>query len=352
MEHLVRDCYKGGGYVFATDALETAKASGWEDIALLASNENPEPPSLTAIRMAEEALKRANRYPDVQRGAFIEKLRNVHGDFDFVAGVGMDGIIETIIRIIIAPGDRVAISTPTFSFYGIAVRGQGGEVVNIPRRPDFSVDPDEFIGKCRGVKLAFLCSPNNPTGNAVHPNDVRKILEGFDGLLFLDNAYVEFCGIDYRPLMDEYSNLVLGRTMSKAYSLAGLRVGYAFVPAWLVSCYARAETPFALNSISLAAAEGALTDQQHVKEYVAQVERWRRRYMQEVKFGVFPSDANFVLVDVAPYTAAEVVDRLARQGVVVRSCASFPGLGDHYIRVSVGADPECERFIREVNALP
>lgn len=351
MEYLVRDCYKEEGYVFATDAMETAKASGWKDIALVASNENPTPPSPEALRRAAEALKHANRYPDVQRGTFIGELRRLHGDYRFVAGVGMDGIIETVIRTIIDPKDRVAISTPTFSFYGIAVRGQGGEVVNVPRRTDFSVDPDEFIRKCNGAKLAFLCSPNNPTGNAVPLDDIREILEGFDGLLFLDNAYVEFCNIDYRPLMNRYSNLVIGRTMSKAYSLAGLRVGYAFVPSWLIPFYARAETPFALNSISLAAAESALSDQQHVLNYVAQVDRWRRRYIQEVKFKVHPSDANFVLVDVAPYTAAEVVDSLARRGVVVRSCASFPGLGDHYIRVSIGADWECERFISEVNAL-
>ena len=104
----------------------------------------------------------------------------------------MDGVIETIIRTLVDPGETVAISTPTFSFYALAAMGQGAEVVTVPREADFSVNTKNLIHAARDAKITILCSPNNPTGNATGPDTVREILEGIDGVLFLDNAYVEF----------------------------------------------------------------------------------------------------------------------------------------------------------------
>jgi histidinol-phosphate aminotransferase len=170
-------------------------------------------------------------------------------------------------------------------------------------------------------------------------------------LLFLDNAYVEFSNIDYMPLLRRFDNLIIGRTFSKAYALAGLRVGFACVPAWFEPIYRRAQTPFALNAVSAAAAEGALADTEHVRRIVAHVTAWRRRFAEEIPLPVLPSDANFVLVDVSPMSGNEAVERLARRGVVVRSAAGFPGLGDHYIRVSIGDDWENERFLQEIGSL-
>ena len=151
--------------------------------------------------------------------------------------------------------------------------------------------------------------------------------------------------------MKKHENLVLGRTFSKVHSLAGLRIGYAFTPRWLPPWYQRAGTPFTVNSVSMAAAAAALSDTAHAERYIAQVKRWRKRFTDEVKYPVLPSDANFVMVDVAPHTSDEMVEELARKGVVVRSCRSFTGLEDHYIRVSVGEDWENERFVQEINAL-
>jgi histidinol-phosphate aminotransferase len=170
-------------------------------------------------------------------------------------------------------------------------------------------------------------------------------------VLFLDNAYVEFSGIDYLPLMKKHENLVLGRTFSKVHSLAGLRIGYAFTPRWLPPWYNRAGTPFTVNAVSMAAAAAGLSDTGHAERYIAQVQRWRKKFAQEVRYPVLPSDANFVMVDVAPRAGDEVVADLARKGVIVRSCRSFAGLDDHYIRVSVGEDWENERFVQEINAL-
>ena len=352
MERLVRSCYKKkSGYVFAKKAADIAREYGINRIARLASNENPEPVSPAAQEAAINALQTANRYPDERVNILINALRERYGDYNFVTGVGMDGVIETIIRTLVDPGEKVVISTPTFSFYALAAMGQGAEVINVSREADFSVDPKALIVAARDAKITVLCSPNNPTGNATGLEGVREILEGIEGVVFLDNAYVEFSDYDYLPLMKKYENLILGRTFSKVYSLAGLRIGYAFTPRWLPPWYNRASTPFAVNTISAAAAAAALKDISHAERYLAQVKRWRKRFATEVKFPVLPSDANFVMVNVAPRRSDDMVEALARNGVVVRSCRSFSGLADHYIRVSIGEDWENELFIKVINTL-
>jgi len=352
MERLVRSCYKKkSGYVFAKKAEDIAREYGISNIARLASNENPEPLSPAALAAAEKALRNVNRYPDERVNNLMNALRAHYGDYHFITGVGMDGVIETIIRTLVEPGEKVAVSTPTFSFYTLAAMGQGAEVITVPREADFSVNAKALIRVAKEAKITVLCSPNNPTGNATSIEIVKEILEGIEGVLFLDNAYVEFSDYNYLPLMKKHENLVLGRTFSKVHSLAGLRIGYAFTPRWLPPWYNRAGTPFAVNSVSAAAAAAALSDTAHAERYIAQVKRWRKRFESEVKFPVLPSDANFVMVDVAPHVSDEVVESLARKGVVVRSCRSFAGLDDHYIRVSVGDDWENERFLQEISSL-
>jgi histidinol-phosphate aminotransferase len=352
MERLVRSCYKKkSGYVFAKKAEDIAREYGISKVARLASNENPEPLSPAALAAAEEVLRTVNRYPDERANILMNALRAYYGDYHFVTGVGMDGVIETIIRTLVEPEETVAISTPTFSFYALAAMGQGANVITVPREADFSVDCGKLIEAAKEAKITVLCSPNNPTGNATPVDAVAEILEGIEGLLFLDNAYVEFSECDYLPLMKKHENLVLGRTFSKVYSLAGLRIGYAFTPRWLPPWYQRAATPFTVNSVSAAAAAAALPDKVRAERYIAQVKQWRTRFADEVKYPVLPSDANFVMIDVAPHTGDDMVENLARKGVVVRSCRSFAGLPPHYIRVSVGEDWENELFVEEINKL-
>jgi len=151
--------------------------------------------------------------------------------------------------------------------------------------------------------------------------------------------------------MKKHENLILGRTFSKVHSLAGLRIGYAFVPRWLVPWYHRVSTPFTVNAVSAAAAAVALPDTGHAGRYMTQVKRWRKRFAGEIKYPVLPSGANFVMIDISPRKSDEMTEELARKGVVVRSCRSFTGLPDHYIRVSIGDDWENERFLEAINAL-
>lgn len=351
MRHLGRACFSNTGYVFATRAEEIARKHGIKRIARLASNENPFPPSQKALECAEKALREVNRYPPEVHRSLLRALTEHFGYQPVVLGNGMDGVIETVLRTLVDPGERVVITQPTFSFYGIAATAQSASLVAVPRKTDFSVDVPAFIQACQEAKLAFLCTPNNPTGTFTPVKEVRKILDATETILFLDNAYIEFAAAEYLDLMQEYDHLIIGRTMSKAYSLAGLRLGYAFVPEWFEMPYMRASTPFAVNSVTAAAAEGALSDSDHVARIVTHVQRWRKRFLEECGVRAYPSEANFILLDVAPRKGDEVMEHLAARGVMVRSCTSFPGIGDHFIRVSIGEAWENELFLREIAAL-
>jgi histidinol-phosphate aminotransferase len=351
MRRSVRPCFEEGGYVYAPEAEEMARRSGRGPVARLASNENPFPPPPPVLDAAMLALAGVNRYPPEQPRSLLDALRRHHGDYHFAAGAGMDGVIETVIRLLVGSGDKVTVATPTFSFYGVAATGHGAGVVSAKRKGDFSVDLDAFARAMEGVPLGFLCSPNNPTGNATPPGEIAELLDRIDGVLFLDNAYVDFSDLEYRTLMEEHDNLIIGRTMSKIYALAGLRIGYAFLPEGLVEPYRRAQTPFAVSTVAAAAAEAALGEGDGAKAYLDHVRIWRGRFSREVSYRVHPSQANFVLVDVAPHRSDEVTESLASLGVAVRSCRSFPDLEDHYIRVSIGKDWENERFIQAINRL-
>lgn len=353
MRPSVRPYLDGTGYVYAERPEAIAARYGFDRVARLASNENPLGPSPMALEAAREALDQAHRYPDESMAALRAALAERFGDRAYAVGNGMDGIIEAVLRAFCESGDRVAIATPTFSFYAIAARGQGALVTAVPRGDGFGVDVDSFAGACRGAKVGFLCTPNNPTGTATPVEEVRATAESIgDCLLFLDNAYVDFSDRDYRPLLDRCENLVIGRTFSKLYGLAGLRVGYAMLPDWFAPAYARAATPFTgLSSVSAAAAVGALRDIDHAERTRSHVAAWRERLAAGCPFPAAPSEANFLMVDVAPRSSDDAVAALARGGVLVRSCRSFAGLPDHYLRVSVGADWENERFLSAVRAL-
>jgi histidinol-phosphate aminotransferase len=353
MRPSVRPYLAAPGYVYAERPEAIAARYGFDRVARLGSNENPFGPSPRALAAASCALADAHRYPEESMCALRAALAAEHGDRAYAVGNGMDGIIETVLRVFCESGDRVAISTPTFSFYGLAARGQGAGITTVPRNREFGVDIESFAAACRGAKVAFLCTPNNPTGTATPVEDVRAIAESIgDCLLFLDNAYVDFSDRDYSPLLDRCENLVIGRTFSKLYGLAGFRVGYAMLPDWLGPAYTRAATPFCgISSVSAAAALGALEDRAHVERTRTHVLSWRERLGAECPFPSVPSEANFMMVDVAPIGSDEAVAALARAGVLVRSCRSFPDLADHYFRVSVGTDWENERFLSAVRSL-
>ncbi len=323
------------------DPSEIAQRFGISEnrIVMLSRNENPYGPSPRARAALRDA--QLHRYPDSR--PFIKAISSYTGypEESLVVGAGMDEIITTICRIFLGPGDAALIPVPTYNFYGVAVELCGAVPIFQKRLSDFSVDtiiPQK-------VKMAFLCSPNNPTGNALSEENVREIVEETDAIVFLDEAYAEFAEKSLLKLVNEYDNLVVGRTLSKAFGLAGLRLGYAVAPPWIAQQYRRVAPLFSISSPSLAAGVAALQDLDWMRECVEKIVSERER-MSRILPGAYPSQGNFLYVRTEGESKV-VVERLLSRGVIVRDCSSFPGCGEKCLRVTVGRPEENDRFLEE-----
>ncbi len=328
----------------------------------LSSNENPLGPSPEVIRELVKRLEAGelnlNVYPwekDVEElrdeisryvGARIEK-DNV------VLGAGVDGVLDTLARIFIANGDEALIPIPTFSLYESLVKIAGGMPRYVKRKSgeNFDVPVKDLISACNEkTKLIFISSPNNPTGNCIPEDEIREIIESVDSraMVVIDEAYAEFADSSLVNLVTEYENVAVMRTFSKAFGLAGLRVGYGIIPEWLASAYKKVAMPFSVNSIAIKAAIAALRDQAYLRKTVELVKHERAfltENLRRVFKKVYPSEANFVLADVSPAKSREVYAALMKRGIIVRDCSSFRGAGDSFIRVTVGTREQNEKVV-------
>ncbi len=307
-----------------------------QKIAVLSLNENPYGPSPKVW----EALKDVpmSRYPNSR--PFLEALSNYTGypKENIVAGAGMDEIIITLVRLFLGPGDKALIPVPTYNLYGLAARLCGARPCYRPRLQGFDVEtkvPEE-------IKMIFLCSPNNPTGNSLSEESARAMAESTRGIVFLDEAYVEFAKKNLLKLVSDYDNLVVGRTLSKAFSLAGMRLGYAVAPEWIAEQYRRIAPLFSISSLSLAAGVAALQDLEYMKESVGKIIGERERMRSAIE--AFPSEGNFLYIETVERSSL-VAERLLGQGIIVNSCSIFPGAGEHCLRVSVGTPEQNDRFL-------
>lgn len=327
------------------DPIQAAKRWGVspEDLIVLSRNENPYGPSPCALQAMQDMP--LNRYPDSR--PFLDALSGYTGFSQewLVAGAGMDEIISTICRIFLGPGDRALIPAPTYNFYAVAVGLCGARPEYQPRTAGFALDVDIPAG----VKMLFLCSPNNPTGNALSEDNVRAVLEETDAIVFLDEAYAEFAGKSLAGLVKEHQNLVVGRTLSKAFGLAGLRLGYAIAPPWIAQQYRRVAPMFSISSPSLAAGTAALGDLGWMSECVGRIVSERER-MRSMLSCALPSEANFLFLQTW-HESRSIAERLVSRGIVVRDCSSFHGCGERGLRVTVGRREENDRFLRELEIL-
>ena len=250
-------------YVAGKGYVEISRKYGLkpENIVKLGSNENPYGPSPKAISAMREVSP--ERYPEPEE--LIESLSRYIGypSEMIIIGAGMDGVMDTLTRLFLETGDRTYIPIPTFSYYEILTRLCGADPIFAERGSNFDV-PTEIP---TNVKIAFICSPNNPTGNSISEKDLRRMVESTDGIVFLDEAYADFSDHSLLGIAKGYDNLIIGKTMSKAFGLAGLRLGYAVAPEWLADQYRRAAPPFfGITNASVAAGIGALDDPDHMRE--------------------------------------------------------------------------------------
>ena len=319
-----------------------------QEIVKLDANENPYGPSPRALQ-ALGSMPFAHIYPDPESRALRAALAEFTGvpEASLMAGAGADELIDLLLRVALAPGERVLICPPTFGMYAFDTRLNAGQVVEAPRNADFSLDlmtiRSAVAEHC--PRLLFLATPNNPDGSLLPPETIEALL-ALPLLVVLDEAYIEFSGqgrlgeaASSLQRVSQRQNLVVLRTFSKWAGLAGLRVGYGAFPTWLLPTLWKAKQPYNVNVAASTAAIASLQDLDFLAGRVAQIQEERQRLQAEL-LGVpylkpYPSQANFILCRVMEGDAAALKAYLAREhGVLVRYFNS-PGLQDH-IRISVG----------------
>ncbi len=334
-----------------------ATLPGFHQPALLSANESPLGPSPAAVVAAREACGKVHLYPDADTRALSEALARYHGlDPDWLmCGTGSESLIEVLCRSYAGPGDEVLMPQFSFPMFGIYANAAGATVVTAPA-PNFTADVDALLGAVtERTKLVFLANPNNPTGTWVDKHAVARLVAGLPErvLLVLDSAYAEYLTDDAYDAGLHYvrahpTRVVVLRTFSKLYALAGLRVGWMHAAPDLLTLLRRARLIFPVTSPSQAAAVAALADGAHVQRSIEHNQQWLpwlTAQLRELGLQVLPSGGNFVLVrfEGDGWKAADA--RLRAKGVLVRAIPALGGL-----RISVGLEDANRAVVEALSA--
>jgi histidinol-phosphate aminotransferase len=317
-------------------------------------NENPyDMPESVKRRVLEQALARPwSRYPDFDPRELIERLAAFAGwtADGVLVGNGSNELIEALLLVSVGPGTRVIIPEPTFTLYALLTKILGGEAVRVPLGADLAYDANEIRSVRAALKapITIVCSPNNPTGGVLAAEHVERLCAEADGLVVIDEAYHEFSGQSAVPLLARHKNLIVLRTFSKAMGLAGLRVGYLLAAPELAREINKGRLPYNLNFFSQAAALACLDDLPRLQADVERLVEAREDLLYKLYRvpGVkpFPSQANFILFELADADPKAVFESLYRRGVLARDVTSYPRLS-RCLRVSIGTAEENAAFL-------
>ena len=316
-----------------------------EASAFLDANENPYPTDY-------------NRYPDPHQKKLkkiIGKIKNVHEEKIFL-GNGSDEPIDLLLRAFCEPGsDEVLIPQPTYGMYAVSASINNVKVNNVTLTPDFNLDVVPTLAAvAHRTKIIFLCSPNNPSGNLLRANDVIQVIENFNGIVVVDEAYIDFTeSKSFLGFLDRYNNLVVLQTLSKAWGLAGIRLGMCFASAEIISVLNKIKPPYNISSLTQRVAADALAQVERknkmVREIIAERKMMETRLAEtEIVECVFPSDSNFLLVRVRK--AKQVYSVLLKRGIAVRDRSSVI-LCDDCLRITIGAPKENQMLLDELKKI-
>ena len=310
----------------------------------------------------EEVMRRATkhdwaRYPEFVPTSLLKKLANYAGwrANGIMAGNGSNEMIQSVVNSIVEKGVRVALPEPTFSVYRQVINVAGGEIISVPLNEDLTFNFPRLASRIVTAKadLAIICSPNNPTGCVISARDLASIARNSDGIVVVDQAYLEIGGEDFISLLNEYKNLVILRTFSKAMAMGGLRVGYCLASPDLIREFSKAKMPYSLNFFSMTAAEVALEKIHLLRPLVEQMQSERNRLFAELQkiegLSPVPSAANFFCVKTA-IPPGELFEALYERGILIRDVSKAPMLSD-YVRISVGTPDENDRLIAALKGL-
>jgi len=320
--HSAREHHQGGGLVY------------------LDANENP-------------FGRKVNRYPDPHQRALKDMLAGWVGlaPEQVFPGNGSDEVIDLLIRTFVEPHiDNLVLPDPTYGMYEVAARVQGAEVRKVPLKEDFQPDVSAMISRVNDrTKLIFLCSPNNPTGNLVKQDHLEYLLRHFEGLVVVDEAYVEFTRTSgFLALLKQYPNLVLLRTFSKALGMAGIRLGYALAGESIVRILTRIKPPYNVNRLTQQMALRRGRKPERVQKLVNLIVRERARlsaFLNRCRFveEVYPAQANFLLVRVKE--PDKLVKYLKDRGIIIRNRSHLTRC-ERSVRITIGKPRENKRLMK------
>ena len=322
------------------------------DIIKLASNENPLGPSPAALAAMRRVLANINRYPDGNAFYLKQKLATKLGleSANLILGNGSNEIIEFVGHALMGPGVDVVVSQYCFAVYPLVTRLFSANLISVPAKNYGHDLPAMLSALTPHTRVVFVANPNNPTGTLARRADVLRLLKQAPEtvLLVMDEAYLEFLDepVDLLPLVQQGKkpNLLLMRTFSKIFGLAGLRIGYGIGQPALIAALEKVRQPFNINSIAQAGALAALDDTEHIRKSRlnnAKGLRFFREAFRRMELEVIPSAANFILVRVGD--GQRVFEELQKQGIIVRPMAAYQL--PEWIRISVGIPQQNERCL-------
>ena len=299
-----------------------------------------------------------NRYPDnkhTELKKVVSNIKNVNVN-QIVFGNGTDEILDLIVRVFCNPDkDKIITLPPTYGMYDVIAKTNGVENIEIPLKSDFSIDNNEILKlSSKTTKILFLCSPNNPTGNSFDTNDLTDLIKGFNGIVVVDEAYIDFSSKQSLiSLINDNNNLIITQTMSKAYGMAGIRLGMGFSNQKIINYLNKIKPPYNINVLTERKALKELNNIDEIKKNIDLVLNQRKLLiscLEKLDFidKIYKSDANFLLVKVD--NADLRYNQLLEKGIIVRNRSNQP-LCQNCLRITIGTENENKSLIKTLNQL-
>ena len=342
LNKLIRPAVKAmKSYSSARDEFESQD----KDLVFLDANENPFPNGL-------------NRYPDPQQMQLKNKLAAIKGlrPSQILCGNGSDEVLDLIFRAFCEPNeDGIITLTPTYGMYAVLANLNGIQQQCVSLTADFQIDVPAVLNAIRpNSKLLFICSPNNPSGNVMSRTAIKEILKAFKGLVVIDEAYIDFTDTEsWLEDLSEHPNLVVTQTLSKAYGLAGIRLGICYASEEIIAVLNKIKPPYNINSLTQKAAISAISQRENTKQQLKTILDQRTKLIREFKKiawieKLYPTDANFILIRVD--NANLRYEQLKNKGIIVRNRTREDGC-TNCLRITVGTAEENKRLINTLNTL-
>lgn len=299
-----------------------------------------------------------NRYPDPQQRTLKEVLAKEKGvlDSQIVLGNGSDEVLDFIFRVFCEPKvDNIITLPPTYGMYKVLAEINDVENREVLLNEDFELNTPAILDRIdSNTKLLFICSPNNPTGNTFNSQAIERILKSFDGIVVIDEAYIDFSShLSWVNRLEEFPNLIVTQTLSKAYGMAGIRLGICYASQDIIQIINKVKPPYNVNELTQLKALERLENQSLIRSEIFSITEWKSKLIKALSqlnwiTKIYPSEANFLLIKVD--NASERYKKLIQKGIVVRNRSSQP-LCENTLRITIGTQAENIKLIEVLKTI-